>query len=121
VAYYYSSDAGTSLTAWSATWNFKTAITAPLLNTPTDGAPAGSVRPPLDWGDVTGGASYQIQIDNTSDFSSPLVYTTVVASTFTPVADLPSGTTLYWRVRANALAGSYGPSAWSTVWSFTTP
>jgi hypothetical protein len=49
------------------------------------------------------------------------VYTTVVASTFTPVADLPSGTTLYWRVRANALAGSYGPSAWSTVWSFTTP
>jgi hypothetical protein len=69
----------------------------------------------FDWTDVSGAASYTIQIDDTETFSTPLVATaTTVPSQFT-TSTLPT-TRMWWRVRANDPAGN--PGAWSAVRRF---
>ena len=66
----------------------------------------------FDWTDVSGAASYTIQIDDSDIFSLPLVVSaTVTASTYTNCT-LPA-TRMWWRVRANDGAGNAG--AWSAV------
>jgi hypothetical protein len=69
----------------------------------------------FDWSDISGAASYTIQIDDSDTFSSPLVLTqNVSASTFSTSA-LPV-IRMWWRVRANTSAGD--PGAWSGVRRF---
>jgi predicted phage tail protein len=64
----------------------------------------------FDWGDVTGAASYTIQIDSTETFAAPFtVNQTVTASQFTS-GTLPT-TRMWWRVRAND--GNGNPGTWS--------
>jgi hypothetical protein len=104
--------------AWSVVWYFRTALLPPTLGSPSDGSPAGTLKPALDWTDVTGTSSYTVQISKNVSFSLVVVNATITPSTYTPGINLPAGTTLYWRVRANGLNGT---SAWSTVYSFTTP
>ena len=58
--------------------------------------PTNNKTPTLDWIDVTGAAKYHIQIDDDSDFSSPVVKENILASTYTPSA-LSDGT-YFWRV-----------------------
>jgi hypothetical protein len=66
----------------------------------------------FDWSNVTGAASYTIQIDTSQGFSAPLtVQQTTSTSQFT-TSTLPA-TRLYWRVRANNSGGT--PGAWSSV------
>jgi hypothetical protein len=76
------------------------------------------LRPLFDWGDVDGATSYQIQVSQYANMSSPLVSKTVYDSQYIHTSDLPTNKSLYWRVRAQ---GPNGPSAWSLVWSFNTP
>jgi hypothetical protein len=122
---YTDSSLGSHTTAWSATLSFKTAIPAPTLLAPADGTnPQSDLTPTFDWTDVTGAGSYMIQVSTSPVFATTVISTTVSGatnSTFTPGVPLAGGTTFYWRVRANAAAGHYGPSAWSTVFTFTTP
>ena len=104
---------------WSTVRTFRTIVSAPVLLTPANGSPAGSLLPVLDWQDATGTiTNYTIQISSSPTFGTLLVSSTVVSSTYTPIKNLPAGKTLYWRVKVN---GANGPSAWSTVFSFTTP
>jgi hypothetical protein len=64
----------------------------------------------FDWSDVAGAASYTLQIDDSQDFSAPLVLNqTTTASQFT-TSTLPTGR-MWWRVRANDASGA--PGAWS--------
>jgi hypothetical protein len=63
----------------------------------------------FDWSDVAGAASYTIQIDDDSTFSSPIVNQTVSASTFS-TSTLPV-VRMWWRVRAVDASGVAG--AWS--------
>jgi len=63
----------------------------------------------FDWSDVAGAASYTIQIDDQSSFSSPIVSQTVSASTFS-TSTLPAAR-MWWRVRAVDASGVAG--AWS--------
>jgi hypothetical protein len=57
----------------------------------------------FDWSDVTGAASYTIQIDDSSTFPAPLIVDqTVIASQFS-TSTLPTQT-MWWRVRANHAA-----------------
>ena len=100
---------------WSAVRTFRTGLLAPVLSTPADDATSSSRRPTLDWSDVSGATSYTIQISTNNLFTTFVVNSSAVPSTFVPTADLPVGKVLDWRVRAN---GPNGPSAWSTVWSF---
>jgi hypothetical protein len=102
--------------AWSSTWNFRTAILPPTLLSPTDGEVLAAVRPPFDWEDVTGATTYTIQVSLSSGFSTKLTNRTTSSSSYLPTVNLPVGVTLYWRVRAN---GTNGPSLWSEVQSFT--
>lgn len=111
-------NAGAEYSAWSATRSFRTAILPPALGLPANGSAVDSRRPVFDWGDVEGASRYKIQISRTSTFGTMVIPATVVSSTFTPGAALPSGVTLYWRVQA---VGKNGPSLWSEAWSFTTP
>ncbi len=102
--------------SWSSTWKLRTVIAAPVLLAPANGTTVATLRPPFDWGDVSGATQYQIQISSTSDFSSIYVQASPVSSNYTPDMDLPIGA-LYWRVKA---LGPNGPSNWSAVWTFTT-
>jgi hypothetical protein len=88
---------------------------APTLLTPANASsPAQPVA--FDWSDVTGAASYTIQIDDSSAFTAPLVRDqSVTASNF--LTGGLAATTQFWRVRAVNFAGV--PGAWSATRSFT--
>ena len=68
----------------------------------------------FDWSDVTGAASYTIQIDDQSTFPSPIVNQTVTPSTYA-TSSLPV-TRMWFRVRASNTAGT--PGAWSAARRF---
>ncbi len=106
--------------AWSTAKSFREALPPPALVMPANGIAVGSLRPTFDWADVLGANGYTIQISRSSTFTVMVVNATVgsATSSYTPLFNLPAGTTLYWRVKAN---GPNGPSNWSTVFSFTTP
>lgn len=102
------------LSGWSLAWSLRTVILAPqsLIVLPNVLNP---LRPTLDWADATGTGKltgYTIQISTQATFSSLLVNRTTIESQYALLKNLPSGKTLYWRVRAN---GTNGPSAWSTA------
>jgi predicted phage tail protein len=103
--------------AWSSTLSFRTAILPPTLLSPADGSSLSDRRPPLDWDDVSGANGYSLQISKYSNFSSTVMTGSPTDSKFTPGSNLAANTQLYWRVRTK---GTNGPSAWSSVWSFTT-
>lgn len=92
---------------------------------PDIGATDVSTSPRLDWdfsdNDGDSQASYWLQVDDDSDFSSPVVNTGVVASsnTYHDVSGLSNGVKYYWRV--NVLDG-YEWSGWQggSSWYFTT-
>jgi hypothetical protein len=68
----------------------------------------------FDWSDVPGAASYTIQVDDQSAFSSPTVDQTVSASTYS-TSSLPV-TRMWWRARAIDASGV--PGAWSSARRF---
>jgi len=91
-------------------------LPAPTLLSPaTDARFAPGQAITFDWSDVTGAASYTIQIDDSNTFSTPLIISqSVTASQYTN-STLPI-TQLWWRVRANDTAGNTG--VWSAVRRF---
>jgi uncharacterized cupredoxin-like copper-binding protein len=68
----------------------------------------------FDWSNVTGAASYTIQIDDQDTFPSPIISQTVTASAYS-TSTLPV-TRLWFRARAIDAAGTAG--AWSAVRRF---
>jgi hypothetical protein len=94
---------------------------------PTPGLPAPSLISPaadarfapgtnitFDWSDVAAATSYTIQIDDRSDFPSPLIVNQTTAVSQFSSNTLPT-LTMWWRVRANNDGGS-GP--WSAARRF---
>ncbi len=72
----------------------------------------------MDWSDVSGATSYDVQLCSDSGCTSVVRYANVVNSQWTVSPALSTGTTYYWRVRAN---NSCGPGDWvSSAWHFTT-
>ena len=88
---------------------------APSLLSPANGA---TVAQPvaLDWSDVSGAASYRIQIDDSSTFSAPFVVDTVVTTSQFTAPNL-STSRHWWRVRGVNSGGVEG--AWSSARRFT--
>ena len=68
----------------------------------------------FDWTDVTGAATYTIQIDDQESFSSPTVNQTVTTSQFA-TSTLPTAT-MWFRARANDASGN--PGNWSAIRRF---
>src|SRR5262249_12164395 len=80
---------------------------APSLLSPADGAqPAQPVT--LTWTTVANAASYEIQVDDSSNFSAPLVRSLTSTAPQTTVTGL-STVRHWWRVRAINSAGVAGP------------
>lgn len=105
--------------AYSGSWSFSIGAppAAPVLVSPSNGSTTADYRPVFDWNDVSGATSYNILVDNNSDFSSPLIDQNPASSTYSTLSDLAIGT-YYWKVLAE---NAYGPGSYSSVWSFTTP
>jgi hypothetical protein len=87
---------------------------------PTLVSPANASTQPqpitFDWNDAGSAVSYNIQIDDSSAFTAPLVRDQNVTSSIYATSDL-STATHFWRVRGVNSAGVAG--AWSSVRSFT--
>ncbi|MDY0017333.1 MAG: S8 family serine peptidase [Candidatus Delongbacteria bacterium] len=105
--------------AYSGSWSFSigAAPSAPALVSPSNGSTTADYRPVFDWNDIAGSTSYNILVDNNSDFSSPEIDQNPASSTYTAPADLAIGT-YYWKV---SVTNAYGTGAYSSVWNFTTP
>ncbi len=90
-------------------------LAAPTLISPANDAQfdAGQTIT-FDWSDVTGAATYTIQIDDQDTFPSPIASPTVTTSTYS-TSTLPV-TRMWFRVRANDASGA--PGAWSAVRRF---
>jgi len=69
----------------------------------------------FDWTDVTGAASYTIQIDDQDSFPSPLIVDQTVTTSQFNTSTLPTKT-MWFRARANDASGN--PGNWSTVRRF---
>jgi hypothetical protein len=90
-------------------------LPAPTLIAPAaDARFAPGTNIAFDWSDVTGGASYTIQIDDQDNFTSPIVNQSVTPSQFSS-STLPTAT-MWFRVRANDASGNAG--AWSATRRF---
>ena len=91
-------------------------LPAPSLVSPVADArfsPGTSIT--FDWTDVSGAASYTIQIDNEESFATPqVVNVNTTASQFT-TSTLPT-TRMWFRVRANSASGT--PGSWSSIRRF---
>lgn len=87
----------------------------PSLLSPSNGA---TVAQPvnLDWSDASSAASYEIQVDDSSGFSTPLVRELTSTTSQTSVSGLAS-VAHWWRVRARNSAGTAGN--WSSSRQFT--
>jgi hypothetical protein len=113
---------------WSAPHSFTTlqavvtppsiTLTAPLLQSPSDRATGVSRTPLLTWNQVQAATTYDIQVSNSSVFTTIVLDITDVSATNYSVSNILAGRTLYyWRVRA-VNNGVRGP--WSTALRFTT-
>ncbi|HYY59670.1 MAG TPA: fibronectin type III domain-containing protein, partial [Pyrinomonadaceae bacterium] len=80
---------------------------APSLLSPGSDA---KVAQPInfDWSDASGATSYEIQIDDSNNFTAPLTRSQTVSVSRASVTGLPAQQ-LFWRVRAFNSAGVAGP------------
>jgi len=89
---------------------------APVLLYPANGTTGVLVPASLTWDYVIGASTYRLQVDDNSDFSSPVIDVSGWSPT-SYYASLNTYTTYWWRVNATS---PYGTSSWSAVWQFTT-
>ena len=86
-----------TLTQIVSTSPSEAAIAAPHGLSPSHKTISG--MPVLAWKSVKGATRYDVQLDTSKDFSTPIYALSTTSRHATPTATLPSGT-LYWRVRA---------------------
>jgi hypothetical protein len=89
--------------------------TRPTLLFPVNGATTTDSTPALKWKAVSGATKYRLQVDDNSNFASPIIDRNQTSTSYTSSTAL-SDRKYYWRVRAQDKAGNW--SAWSTRWSF---
>ena len=89
----------------------------PVLNSPKNGNTITDDTPTFDWSAVNDAAYYELEVDNTSSFSSPEINENNLTSSDYTVSSSLSEDTYYWRVRAKDSQGSW--CEWSETWSFT--
>jgi hypothetical protein len=115
-AYYWrvSVDGGDPLPTWTLIIT-PAKPTRPILSAPANRTLTNDNTPIFNWLPATNGDTYQIQIDNNADFSSPEQDVTVGVESYI-AGTLPDGR-YYWRVRA--FNSDTAPGAWSAAWQVT--
>ena len=90
---------------------------APALLSPANGArlPINQAIP-FSWSAVSGAATYEIQFDDSSSFSAPLIAAQTGLTQTQTTQTFTSERRFWWRVRARTAGGING--AWSSVRSF---
>ncbi|HET6939629.1 MAG TPA: hypothetical protein VFI19_13525, partial [Nocardioides sp.] len=73
------------------------------LDAPANPSPSGAQTgiPTFMWDRVDGATTYDFQISSSDQFTTTLVSVTTVQRQYVPKLQLPTGTQLYWRVRAS--------------------
>jgi len=110
---------------WSESWTLTIDTTAPAkpsLVSPANGANIFDNTPTFEWTSVTdpSGVTYQIQVDDNDDFSSPVYYAvdlTAITHTLPDENALALFVQYFWHVRAKDGVGNIGD--WSEEWNFT--
>ncbi|MBN1329441.1 MAG: hypothetical protein JXA54_08205, partial [Candidatus Heimdallarchaeota archaeon] len=110
---------------WSNVRSFTVDTTppaAPTLVSPEDNFPTNDNTPSFSWNTVVTAVNYQIQIDDNSDFGSPVIsITTGTSTSFTVSSSLPDRP-YYWHVRAQDSVGNWGSySAYRRIYIDTDP
>ncbi|NYT16180.1 MAG: hypothetical protein GKC02_09535 [Methanomassiliicoccales archaeon] len=90
-------------------------LESPGLLLPEDDGIVETETPYFEWTIITDAEEYEIQVDESSTFSSPVVNTTVSTNYYDCAYSLSDGT-YSWRVRAR---DGDVRSNWSSTWSFT--
>ena len=103
-------------TSWVKYGLSSTIPTAPTLVSPVSGFVTNDPNVNLSWSEVIFGTSYDVQVDNNADFSSPESTGTSISETSYLPAGLLDGK-YYWRVRAKNLIDQTG--SWSSSRYFT--
>ena len=99
-------------------------LAAPTLTSPTNNAITGDNTPTLNWGAVSGAATYSIQIDNDAAFTAPILLTTGPSGPPTSTSFTPTGAqsladgTYYWRVATKG-TGTDALGTYGSPFSFT--
>ena len=112
------------LSHWSPAFEFLTEcaanVEAPELLSPTDGVTLVALdHLPLHWNPVECARSYDLELDDDADFSSPLVNLNEDTLWYHDLAiTLDYDKTYYWRVRSH---GASSTGEWSDVFTFSTP
>jgi alpha-tubulin suppressor-like RCC1 family protein len=75
-------------------------LTPPSLLTPTDNSYTKNSTPTFTWNDSTGADGYLFEIDDNSDFSSPVYLSPILTPTTTALASALEQKAYYWRVSA---------------------
>jgi len=100
-------------TEWSDAWSFET-INTVYLDSPGNGDTIADPLPKLEWNALTGVEGYEIQYNDSDDFSDVETYEESDAS-YNVQFQLEAGKTYYWRVRAFEDGDT---TQWSDVWHF---
>lgn len=96
---------------WSPAMRFKLEsrkVGNPTLSTGT----LANTTPTFSWDRVESASGYKIQIDNDSNFSSPIFNRDLSGTSYTPITPLADGT-YYWRVatrRSSSVLGQWTPT-----------
>jgi hypothetical protein len=91
---------------------------APTLLSPADTAGGVALSPVLDWSDVTGATSYEVQVATDSTFATVVRSATALGtSTWTVTPALSADSRYYWRARA---VDGCGAGSYSAPFSFNT-
>jgi hypothetical protein len=112
--FYGSSTQSANLTVMPGSSPPSTPGTPSLLSPANAAQPAQPIT--LDWSDASNAASYDIQVDDSSSFTTPLVRSLTSTASQTTVTGL-STVQHWWRVRTRNSAGVAGN--WSASRSFT--
>jgi hypothetical protein len=101
------------------TETFQKQSAAPTLSAPADTASI-STWPVFSWTPVDGAYVYHVQVATDSTFSNLVDNVLVDETSYTAASTYPAGTTLYWRVQAEAKGVSTPVGlAWSSTGHFT--
>lgn len=105
---------------WTSVWTFST-INTVLLSSPANDAVDIEILPTLEWNQVLGVVSYQLQYDTLADFSNPMDITIPIGEDDPVVYQIDNSLkykqNYFWRVRA---INTVDTTLWSEVWTFKT-
>lgn len=91
-------------------------LPAPILISPPESSVVKDMTPTFEWTAPPGAIKFELQVDDNSDFSSPLVEESLTSTSYTPSSVLADGD-YYWRVRSND--GSAIWSNYTAAWDVT--